>query len=315
MKHLKVMIQGFFVGIALIIPGLSGGTLAVYLGIYEKLLHAIGHVFTEFKRSMTFLIPLFVGIALSVIGLANLLGYLIDVNSLIVLLFFMGLVAGGIQDIARKATETESRITPASWIAATVSFLLVILLVVFGKLDDQPGVGYIDITFWNMLLLVLLGMAASMTMIVPGVSGSALLIVLGYYTAIVTNVAGNVLDFDQLGYNIQVIIPFALGAAIGIILFSKIIEHALKHYAQATYFAILGFILGSVIAIFFEIKDPTSGATHDVQTAIYQDLGSFLGDNVLSLIAALILFAVGFVISWQLTKLELRQDDEASQSS
>ncbi len=312
MKHLKVMIKGFFVGIALIIPGLSGGTLAVYLGIYEQLLHAIGHVFTEFKRSMTFLIPLFVGIALSVIGLANLLGYLIDVNSLIVLLFFMGLVAGGIHDIARKATLEESHIQGASWIAAMVSFTLVILLVVFGKLDDQPGVAYIEITIWNVLLLVLLGMAASMTMIVPGVSGSALLIVLGYYTAIVTNVAGNVLDFDQFGYNVQVIIPFAIGAGIGIILFSKIIEQALKRYAQATYFAILGFILGSVIAIFFEIKDPTTGSTHDVQTAIHQNLGSFLGDNLGSLIAALVLFAVGFLISWQLTKLEFRQEDEST---
>ena len=80
MDFLILVIKGFFVGIALIIPGLSGGTLAMYLGIYEKLLHAIGNVFNEFKKSMMFLIPVFIGVAISVVSLAKLLGYLIDLN-------------------------------------------------------------------------------------------------------------------------------------------------------------------------------------------------------------------------------------------
>lgn len=306
MKHLILVIKGFFVGIALIIPGLSGGTLAVYLGIYEKLLHSIGNVFTEFKESLQFLVPLFVGIAISVIGLANLLGYLIDINSLVVLLFFMGLVAGGTQDIYRQARSDNEPIKRSSYIASIVSFGLIILLIVFSKLGSETGIATIDITVWNIILLFLLGMAASMTMIVPGVSGSALLIVLGFYTAIVTNVVGEILNFSELGYHLQVLIPFGLGAAVGIILFSRVIEHTLKHYTQQTYFAIFGFVLASIIAIFFEIKDPSSGVTHDLQSAIYTDLFGFLGDNLLSLLGALVLFAVGFYISWRLTKLETK---------
>ena len=70
MKHVILATKGFFIGIALIIPGLSGGTLAVYLGIYEKLLHAIGSIFSEFKKSITFLFPVFLGMGISVISLA-----------------------------------------------------------------------------------------------------------------------------------------------------------------------------------------------------------------------------------------------------
>lgn len=308
MEYLVLVVKGFFVGIALIIPGLSGGTLAVYLGIYQKLLHAIGHVFSELKESLLFLVPLFVGIAISVVGLANVLGYLIDVNSLVVLLFFMGLIAGGIQDIYQTATKDTVTVKPSSIYSGAISFALIILLIVFGKLSNETGISTIDITLWNVILLFLLGMAASMTMIVPGVSGSALLIVLGYYTAIVTNVVGEILDVSQLGYHIQVIIPFAAGAAIGIILFSKVIEFALKQYSQQTYFAILGFVLGSIIAIFFEIKDPSTAVSHDLQTPIYENVVSFLGDNIISLLGAIVLFAIGFYLSRRLTQMEFNKE-------
>lgn len=304
MNSIILAIKGFFVGIALIIPGLSGGTLAIYLGIYEELLHAIGHVFSEFKKSLQFLIPLFLGIGISIVSLASLLGYLIDLNSFVVLLFFIGLIVGGMNDIYQEATKTDTEIKPSSIVASLTSFVLVILLVIFGKLSSETGISTIDITVWNVIVLFLLGMAASMTMIVPGVSGSALLIVLGYYTAIVTNVVGNIFDFSNLGYHIQVLIPFALGAGIGIILFSKIIEFALKEYKQQTYFAIFGFLIGSVIAIFFEIKDPSTASTHDLQTPIYSDFFSFVGDNIWSVFGGIILFIIGVFVARKMSALK-----------
>ena len=304
MNYLILVLKGFFVGIALIIPGLSGGTLAMYMGIYEELLHAIGNVFHEMKKSLQFLIPVFFGMALSVISLAKLLGYLIDINSLIILVFFMGLILGGAKDIYQKANPERERVAVSSIVSFSISFLLIIVLIIFGKINVQSGISTIDINLWNMILLFLLGMAASMTMIVPGISGSALLIVLGYYTLIVTNVVGEILDFSMFSYNIQILIPFALGAGLGIILFSRVIEFLLQSYQKQTYFGILGFILASVIAIFFEIKDPNSALSHDLQTPIYRDLFSFLGDNILSLFIAIVLFIIGFVITRKLVKLE-----------
>ncbi len=307
MYYLLLVIKGFIVGIAFIIPGLSGGTLAMYLGIYEKLLHAIGNIFKEFKESLKFLVPLFFGIGISVVALAKLLGYLIDKNSLVVLLFFMGLVLGGAKDIYLKAQKDKKQINLFSVIAFVVSFGLIMLLVVFGKINSSHGIDYININFWNIILLVILGMAASITMIVPGISGSALLVVLGFYTAIVTNVVGRIFDFSNLTYNLEVIIPFAIGAAAGIIVFSRFIEKSLKNYPKQTYFAILGFIVASVIAIFFEIKDPTTGISHEFQTPIYKDLWNFLGNNVLSLVGGIALFVVGFFATKYMSQLEFKK--------
>ncbi|MFW5838939.1 MAG: undecaprenyl phosphate translocase family protein, partial [Bacillota bacterium] len=121
---------------------------------------------------------------------------------------------------------------------------------------------------------------------------------------IVTNVVGNIFDMSQLLYNIQVIIPFGLGALAGILLFSRILEKALNTYPKESYFAILGFIIGSIFAIFFEIKDPSTGSTHDAQTPIYQNLFSFLSDNLLSFSIGIILFIIGIIISKRLTDLE-----------
>ncbi len=301
-----LIIKGFIVGIAFIIPGLSGGTLAMYLGIYEKLLHAIGNIFKEFKKSVTFLFPLFLGIGIAVVGLASLLGWLIDKNSLIVLLFFMGLVIGGAKDIYQRGQRDGKPINVFSILAFFVSFGLVMLLIVFGKLNQSVGIAHIDITAGNIVLIFFLGMAASMTMIVPGVSGSALLVVLGYYTAIVTNVVGNLRNFSDIVYNMEVVIPFAIGAAAGIIIFSRIIEKALKTYPKQTYFAILGFIIASVIAIFFEIRDPSTAATIDQQIPIYKNLFTFLGNNLLSLGGGILMFVAGFFIAKYMTKLELK---------
>ncbi len=305
MESLFLIFKGFIIGIAFIIPGLSGGTLAVYLGVYEKMLHAISHVFTEMKKSLVFLIPLFFGIGISVVSLARLLGYLININSLIVMMFFIGIILGGINDTYKRATAKSKTITPYSVIALTVSLSIVLMLVIFGASDNANGMAFFDINPLTILLIFILGMLASMTMIIPGVSGSALLITLGYYTAIVTNVIGNVFDFDQFTYNILVIIPFGLGAALGIILFSSLIEKALKNYKKETYFAILGFIIGSIFALFFEIKDPSTAVSHDLQTPIYSYFFSYVMDHTLSFIIALISLIIGFIIAKKLTEIEL----------
>lgn len=303
MQSLILVLKGTIVGIAFIIPGLSGGTLAIYLGIYDELLHAIGHIFKEFKRSIKFLIPLFLGIGISVIALAKLLGYLIDINSLIILLFFMGLVLGGTKDIINMANQDKKPINISSILSFIISFALIIILIIFSKMGDSIGIAYIDINIFNIFLLILLGMAASITMIVPGVSGSALLVVLGYYTAIVTNVVGEILNFSNISYNLQIIIPFAIGAAVGIILFSRVIEYTLNKYSKQTYYAILGFIISSVIAIFYEIKDPSSALTHDSQIPIYKNLFDFLSNNIISLIIGIILFIIGFILTKYMTNL------------
>ena len=302
MVFFELILKGFFIGIAFIIPGLSGGTLAIYLGVYEKLLHSIGNVFKEFKKSIKFLLPIFLGIGISVVLLAKLFSILIEWNSFVVLLFFIGLIIGGVKPIYKKASI--DKMTPSSWASLLISFSIIILLVVFEKTGQSTGIDYITINFKNILLIFFIGMAASMTMIVPGISGSALLLVLGYYTAIVSNVVGNIFDFSNILYNLEVIIPFALGAAVGIILFSKVIEYCFKRYQSQSYYAVLGFILASCIAIFFEIKDPSTAASFEFQIPVYKDIFGYISNNIISLFGGLTAGVTGFF----LTKLLIRKE-------
>ncbi len=306
-ETITLIIKGFIIGIAFVIPGVSGGTLAIYLGVYKKLLHSIGNIFQEFKESLRFLIPLFLGIGISIVLLAKIFGLLLEWNSFIVFGFFIGLILGGVKQIYQEANKTKLNIS--SILSFLFSFTIIILLIIFGKIRSGSSVEHIDITFGNLILVFLLGALASMTMIVPGISGSALLIVLGFYTAIVSNVVGNIFDFSNIVYNLEIIIPFALGAVLGVILVSRMIEYVLKHYNSQTYYAILGFILASVIAMFFEIRDPSTAIEFTKQTPIYQTLFQYLGDNLLVVIIGVITFTIGFISSKQLSKIELKRSN------
>lgn len=300
-----LLIKGFLIGIAFIIPGLSGGTLAIYLGVYEQMLEAIGKLFTSFKKSFKFLLPIVLGVALSVVLLAKLFGLLMAWNSMIVLGFFMGLILGGIKDIYTEAKEKPLKKT--SIIAFLIAFGLVILLIIMEKVKTTTGIETIEITPLNLFLVFLLGMAASMTMIVPGVSGSALLLVLGYYTAIVSNTIGNILDFSNLWYHLQIIIPFGIGAAFGIIAFSRLITLALKKYHKQTYAAILGFILASVVAIFFEIRDPLTAELFSEQVPVFTKLWTYIGEQPWSFVFGLLTLALGFIATRYLTTYEKKR--------
>jgi putative membrane protein len=299
-----LLVKGFFIGIAFIVPGLSGGTLAVYLGVYDKLLHSIGNVFKEFKKSIMFLLPLFLGIGISVIALAKLFSILLNWNSFVVLLFFIGLMIGGIKGIYKNVSGEKLNLS--SILSFVIAFGLIATLVIFEKIGGGNPISNIEISFSSLIVVFFVGMAASMTMIVPGISGSALLLVLGFYTAIVSNVVGNILDFSNIAYNLKVLIPFGLGALIGIIIFSRMIEHFMKKYKTQTYYAILGFIIASCIAIFFEIKDPSTAAEIENQIPIYENLFVYLGDNLLVLFGGIVTFIFGFFTSKMLMKPALK---------
>lgn len=299
-QQISLFAKGFLIGIAFIIPGVSGGTLAIYLGIYDKLLHAIGNVFKEFKKSVLFLLPVFLGIAISVVSLAKLLGILLNLNSMMILFFFVGLILGGLKSLSQEVKHEP--VKPSHVVAFLLSIALVAMLLIF-KMVGSGSTTSIQVTFGTMILLFFIGMAASTTMIIPGISGSALLMVLGFYTLIVTDVIGNILDFSQLSSHLSVLIPFGLGAAAGIVIFSRVIEYALKHYKVITYYAIIGFVIASAVVILFEIHDQQSALLYDNQNPIYVDFGRYLLNNGWTLLGAAATFVVGFFAARKLEGL------------
>lgn len=244
MKHIINFFKGMIIGIANIIPGVSGGTMAVSMGIYEKLIQTIGNFFhhfkENFKKNMIFLIPIILGAGIGIVAFSKLLKFLLENYAMQTQFAFIGLILGSIPFVMKKSVEqgfSWKYIIPGL-IALGIGVTLAIL-----ELMGITGnaVESFDINFINIVLLFIYGIVSAVSMVVPGISGSFILLLLGVYSAIITAIST---------LNILVLIPFAIGVAVGILLASKLISFLLDHFYGYTYFAIIGFVLGSLLAIY-----------------------------------------------------------------
>lgn len=247
---LKMILQGMAVGIANIIPGVSGGTMMVAMGLYDKLIHAITHLKSEFKKSLGLLIPIFAGVGVAIIVLSRLFEYLLSNHPIPTNFAFCGLIAGSLPFIFKKVEGTK--ITIGKVLPFLAFFAVVILMAVMGETSGIAA----DVSFsaLNVIKLLGVGIIAAATMVVPGVSGSMMLMLLGYYDVIlatINNLIDSVLAFDITGILVStgVLAPFGIGVVIGIFLIAKLIEFIFAKAETHAYFAIIGLIMASPIAI------------------------------------------------------------------
>lgn len=247
---IKDILKGAVMGIANIIPGVSGGTMAVSMGIYDKIIHAVTHLFSEFKKSMKTLIPIGIGIVVAIVLVARLIEYLFGVVPFQTNLLFIGLILGGLPAMAKKVKGNKVR---PNYIIAFVLFFA--LVVGCASLDGANG-GAVDLSFGlvNVVKLFGVGIIASATMVVPGVSGSMILMVMGYYEPILGMINGfvdHLRTFDVAGMisDCGVLAPFGIGVVIGIFVIAKIIEIVFAKWPITAYWAIIGLIVASPVAI------------------------------------------------------------------
>lgn len=247
---IKDILKGAVMGIANIIPGVSGGTMAVSMGIYDKIIHAVTHLFSEFKKSMKILIPIGIGIVIAIVGVARLIEYMFGVIPFQTNLLFIGLILGGLPSIGKKVKGNP--VTVGHIIAMVVFFAMVVGC---ASLEGQSG-GNADLSFslLNVIKLLGVGVVASATMVVPGVSGSMVLMVMGYYESIlgmVNQFVDHVLAFDIQGIiqDCGVLVPFGIGVVAGIFVIAKLIEIVFEKWPLLAYWAIIGLIVASPVAI------------------------------------------------------------------
>ncbi len=251
---IKKLLQGMVVGIANIIPGVSGGTMMVAMGLYDKLIHAITHLKSEFKNSMKLLIPILFGAALAIVILSRLFEFLLTEYPIPTNFAFCGLIAGSLPFIFEKVkghTVTVSKIIPA-----LIFFAIVILMAVMGETDGQAA--DVSFGFVNVIKLLLVGIIAAATMVIPGVSGSMMLMLLGYYDTILRTINNAIdaliaLDIQSLLVQCGILIPFGIGVILGIFLIAKLIEFIFQRAEIHAYYAIIGLILASPIAILLKV--------------------------------------------------------------
>ena len=248
-KNIMLVIKGFIMGIANIIPGVSGGTLALILGIYEEFIGAISHLFSNLKKNICFLIPIAIGMVLAILSLSHVIDYSYKHFQIPTCLFFVGLVLGGIPMLLNKVKGKKETKKISSYIIFLLTFALVIVMacsdLIFG---EGLKVSFNNMNLISYILLFLVGIVAAATMVIPGVSGSLVLMLLGYYYPVIA-VIKEFTKFKNLGENIIILGIFGIGILVGIVLISKLIEFLFKKYEVKTYFGVLGFIVASVIAI------------------------------------------------------------------
>lgn len=242
-------IKGFILGIANVIPGVSGGTMAVSMGLYELILSSIGNFFKDIKGNFIKLLPIILGILVAIVSTSKLVTYALTNYKAQTLCLFIGLIFGGVSLIMRKIKGKGSK---TNYLIFFVIFFFVISL-------NFLKTGLIEISFANMgiidyLLLLLIGFIASSAMVIPGISGSFILMVLGYYDKIIYTVS-TITDFSKLGSNLLILVPFGIGVIIGIVFMAKLITNLIKKYETKTYFAILGFVLSSVVVLLLQLTD------------------------------------------------------------
>ncbi|MBQ2639413.1 MAG: DUF368 domain-containing protein [Bacilli bacterium] len=245
---LILVIKGFFFGIANIIPGVSGGTIAITMGVYEEMIDIISHFFKDLRKSLNFLIPFGIGAIISILVMSKLISFCLDKYPFPTTLFFMGLIIGGIPLLTKKVKN--SKIKPINIILFLLTFSLII-----GMAFMKEGNNVVSLSNMNMgmyIILFLVGMIAAATMVIPGVSGSFVLMLLGFYKPIV-NTVSKLTDFSLLGNNLAILIPFGLGVVMGIVLVAKVLEYLFNHYEVSTYYAILGFIIASIFTLGYSL--------------------------------------------------------------
>lgn len=248
-KNILLVIKGFIMGIANIIPGVSGGTLALILGIYEDFIGAISHFFSNLKKNICFLIPIAIGMLLAIASLSRVIDYSYKHFPIPTSLFFVGLVLGGIPMLVGKVRGKKEVNQASSYVIFALTFLLVMVMAcsdfIFG---EGLKVSFANMGLVQYLLLFIVGVVAAATMVIPGVSGSLVLMLLGYYYPVLT-VIKECTKLQNLGSNIIILGVFGVGVLLGIVLISKLIEFLFQKYETKTYFGVLGFIVASVLAI------------------------------------------------------------------
>jgi len=227
--------KGILIGIGKIIPGVSGSLIAMSLGVYEKCIDIISNFFIEIKYNYKFIFSLCLGFLISMIFFSNILYYFITKHYFFTICLFIGLIIGSVPCILN-----EHKIkTKWEYIYILFPFLIIIFISVLGKNEIV-----IENNIFGYLMTFIIGFIDALTMIIPGISGTAIFMILGVYEFVL-------LLFSRLLF--PFIIFFVIGLIVGVFITCKLINYCFKNFNHQTYLFILGFILSSILFLIIDI--------------------------------------------------------------
>lgn len=275
-NDLITMLKGFIIGSSMSVPGVSGGTMAIILGIYDKLISSISNFLKDIKGNTIFLMKFCIGAGLGIGSLAFLIKWLLDVVPFQVSFFFLGAVIGGIPQLYKKTKETRLSLTSIFYFVLGVVIVISIGFIPVNNIGISLGTG-----MGNYFMLLITGVIIALALVLPGISTSHMLLVLGMYDDMLLAIT----KFDIIYIGI-----LGISTLIGIFLITKPIEWTMNKFPHQTYCIIIGFVLGSTSEIFSEKILP---AIPD---------GASLTWWIPALITAIITFVLGYISIKSLSK-------------
>lgn len=322
-------LKGMAMGAADVVPGVSGGTIAFIAGIYEELIRSLQSINLASLRKLFkdgvpafwkhinggFLLPLFLGVGISIVSLAKGISYLLANHPELLWSFFFGLILASILVVGKTVRRWNATVFLALAIGTVASYYITTITTVA---DTNTGLGYI----------LLCGMVSICAMILPGISGSFILLLMGAYELVIGTIkdlTGAVLkfEFDEIGTHLKIFFTFAIGAVIGLISFSHALTWLFKRFHDLTIALLLGFLVGSLNKIWPWKETLTTRIKHAGQAD--EQVLPFIQGNVMpwdyanlnsvesselgltakdpNLLGAIGLLLVGFALIWILEKL------------
>ena len=260
MKFLVDVIKGALVGIANVIPGVSGGTMMVSMGIYEKIIGVVNNLFKDIKKSILTLLPIGIGLVLGVAVFSFVIPFCLEEFPFPTCFCFIGLILGGVPAIIKPAKDSlEKEGKKISFVHIIIFAALFALAVGMAAMNEtETNSANFDLNPVFMVIMFAVGVISAATMVIPGVSGSLVLMILGFYGGIMSSISGfisSVLAFDWslIFHYTGILAPFGIGVIVGIFAVAKLIEWLFAKYPSYTYGGILGLIVASPVAIIIKM--------------------------------------------------------------
>jgi len=230
-----LLLKGIIIGIGKIIPGVSGSILAISMGIYQKMIDSINDFFKDIKNNFIFLFKIAIGVLISIVFFSNIILKCLNNYYIVTMFFFIGLIIGSFKDINKEIKYRNKK----------VILITLILTLILGLISINREVN-IENSFLNFIYFIFVGFIDAFTMVVPGISGTATLMMIGAYNRLMETFS-RLLDFTFLIDNFMIMLPFGIGMIIGVIITVKLINYMFKNYKDSTYSSIIGFSYSTII--------------------------------------------------------------------
>lgn len=290
------LILGVFIGLAVIVPGVSGSTIAIIFGLYTSMLYALGNILTDLKRCIKFLFPIGIGVVVGFLAGFIAIQEVFDTYLFQVICLFVGLMIGAVPALTKEIKG--AKLNASRGVLFGVGLIIPVAICVLSILlssDTESATTFTDFPISRVLLYLPLGFIVSVTQIVPGLSATAILMAFGQFRLII-----NSLHRDFIFENPQVLLLYAalgIGFLIGIVSISKAFSLILSKHKTTAFFMVTGLAFGSIISMF-------------LNSDMYELYTEWAASSVptVDVVVGVILLAVGFALSFALTKYELSRE-------